>query len=98
MDEVLYPNCGTGDVPDARAVRPPYTGTYALMSTEHDLLRLTVDKAARVAAVTDVGEIMISSTTRDLVGSIEGTRMAEPEVVAPKGLSNTHQIVAVEWD
>ncbi len=51
-----------------------------------------------VAAVADVGEIMISSTTRDLVGPIEGTRMAEPEVVAPKGLSNTHQIVAVEWD
>jgi class 3 adenylate cyclase len=57
-----------------------------------------VDKAARVAAIGDAGEIMISSTTRDLVGSIEGIRMAEPEVVALKGLSNTHQIVAVKWD
>jgi class 3 adenylate cyclase len=68
------------------------------MSTEHDLFGLTVDKAARVAAIADAGEIMISSITRDLVGSIEGTRMAEAEVVALKGLSNTHQIVAVKWD
>ena len=50
----------------------------------------------RVAAMADAGEIMISSTTRDLVGSIEGTRMVEPAVVALKGLSNTHQIVAVK--
>jgi class 3 adenylate cyclase len=66
------------------------------MSTERDLFGLTVAKAARVAAIADAGEIMISSTTRDLVGSIEGTRMVEPEVVALKGLSNTHQIVAVK--
>ncbi len=72
--------------------------TGEVIRTENDLFGLTVNKAARVASVADAGEIMISSTTRDLVGSIEGIRMAEPEVVALKGLSNTHQIVAVEWD
>jgi class 3 adenylate cyclase len=72
--------------------------TGEVIRTEHDLFGLTVNKAARVASVAGAGEIMISSTTRDLVGSIEGIRMAEPEVVALKGLSNTHQIVAVEWD
>ena len=72
--------------------------TGEVIHTEHDLFGLTVNKAARVASVAGAGEIMISSTTRDLVGSIEGIRMAEPEVVALKGLSNTHQIVAVEWD
>ena len=72
--------------------------TGEVIRTENDLFGLTVNKAARVAAIADAGEIMISSTTRDLVGSIEGIRMAEPEVVALKGLSNTHQIVAVEWD
>jgi class 3 adenylate cyclase len=69
-----------------------------VIHTGEDLFGLTVNKAARVAAVADAGEIMISSTTRDLVGSIEGIRMAEPKIVALKGLSDTHQIVRVEWD
>jgi len=33
-----------------------------------------------------------------LAGFDKRTRMAEAEVVALKGLSNTLQIVAVEWD
>ena len=41
---------------------------------------------------------MISSTTRDLVGSPEGLRIGEPKIVALKGLSDTHQIVPVEWE
>ena len=83
------------------SVQAPFAvriGIHSGEVIEHDLFGLTVNKAARVASVAGAGEIMISSTTRDLVGSIEGIRMAEPEVVALKGLSNTHQIVAVEWD
>jgi hypothetical protein len=38
---------------------------------------------------------MISSTTRDLVGSMDGIRMAEPVTLALKGLSGTHQPVPV---
>lgn len=72
--------------------------TGEVLRTGRDLFGLTVNKAARVAAAADAGQIMVSSTTRDLVGSIEGIRMADPRVIALKGLSDTHQIVSVEWD
>jgi hypothetical protein len=41
---------------------------------------------------------MISSTTKDLIGSLDGIRMGEPRIVALKGLSDTHQIVPIEWE
>ena len=72
--------------------------TGEVIRTAGDLLGLTVNKAARVAAAAGSGGIMISSTTRDLVGSLEGIRMGEPMIVALKGLSDTHQIVPIEWE
>jgi class 3 adenylate cyclase len=69
-----------------------------VIRTTDDLLGVTVNKAARVAAAAEPGTIMVSSTTRDLVGSLEGIRMGEPRIVALKGLSDTHQIVPIEWD
>lgn len=72
--------------------------TGEVIRTADDLLGLTVNKAARVAAAADSGDIMISSTTKDLVGSLEGIRTGEPKIVALKGLSDTHQIVPIEWE
>jgi len=72
--------------------------TGEVIRTAGDLLGLTVNKAARVAAAADPRGIMVSSTTRDLVGSLEGIRMGEPRIVALKGLSDTHQIVPIEWE
>jgi class 3 adenylate cyclase len=72
--------------------------TGEVVRTAHDLFGLTVNKAARVAAAADGGNIMVSSTTRDLVGSMDGVRIGEPEMVALKGLSGTHLISPIEWD
>ena len=72
--------------------------TGEVIRTAHDLFGVTVNKAARVASAADSGTILISSTTRDLVGSLEGIRMGEPRIVALKGLSDTHQIVPIEWE
>jgi adenylate cyclase len=72
--------------------------TGEVIRTADDLFGLTVNKAARVASAADSGMIMISSTTRDLVGSLDGIKMGEPRVVALKGLSDTHQIVPIEWE
>jgi class 3 adenylate cyclase len=69
--------------------------TGEVMRTANDLLGLTVNKAARVAAAAGEGEIMISSTTRDLVGPMEGVEMGEARTVALKGISDTHQIVPI---
>jgi class 3 adenylate cyclase len=68
-----------------------------VMHTENDLLGLTVNKAARVASAAAERQIMISSTTRDLVGSMEGVRTGEPIMVNLKGLSGTHHIIPVLW-
>jgi class 3 adenylate cyclase len=71
--------------------------TGEVIRTGNDLLGITVNKAARVASTAGAGEIMVSSTTRDLVGSIDGIRSGRPRTVALKGLSDTHQIVPMEW-
>ena len=68
-----------------------------VMRTENDLLGLTVNKAARVASAAAEGQIMISSTTCDLVGSMEGATTGEPMTVTLKGISGTHHIVPVTW-
>jgi class 3 adenylate cyclase len=72
--------------------------TGEVIRTAGDLLGLTVNKAARVASAADAGTIMISSTTRDMIGSLDGIRLGEPKIVALKGLSDTHQIVQLEWE
>jgi class 3 adenylate cyclase len=72
--------------------------TGEVIRTAGDLLGLTVNKAARVAAAAESGTVMISSTTRDLVGPVDGVRLGEPRIVALKGLSDTHQIIPIEWD
>ena len=72
--------------------------TGEVQRTADDLFGLTVNKAARVAAASDADGIMISSTTRDLIGSLDGVEMGDPRTVALKGLSDTHQIVPISWD
>lgn len=62
-----------------------------------DLFGIAVNKAARIAAAANAGEIMASSTTRDLAGPVEGVTYGEPRVVALKGLSETHQIVPITY-
>ena len=71
--------------------------TGEVRRTGDDLFGLTVNKAARIAAATEAEGITISSTTKDLVGSVDGVTMADPRTVALKGIAGTHQIVPVEW-
>lgn len=68
-----------------------------VMRTENDLLGLTVNKAARVASAAGGGQIMISSTTSDLVGSMDGASTGEAVAVALKGISGIHHIVPLTW-
>lgn len=72
--------------------------TGEVQRTGTDLMGLTVNKAARVASATGGGEIMVSSTTRDLIGSIDGLAIGESQTVALKGISGAHQIMPIVWD
>lgn len=87
-------------------IRSSSTGPFAVRLGIHtgevthatgDLFGVTVNKAARIAATAGGGEVMASSTTRDLAGSIDGVTYGAPRSVALKGLSGTHQIVPVTY-
>jgi len=69
-----------------------------VVRSKDDILGLTVNKAARVAATANGGTIMVSSTVIDLVGSFEEVEFGDPISVALKGLSGTHQLVPIEWN
>lgn len=72
--------------------------TGEVQRTADDLFGVTVNRAAWVAAASDASEVMFSSTTRDLVGSLDGVEIGDPRTVALKGLSDTHQMVPLSWD
>ena len=72
--------------------------TGEVLHTADDFLGLTVNKAARIAAASPAAGIMLSSTTKDMVGSMDNLRFGEPQIVALKGLSGTHQIVPIDWE
>ena len=72
--------------------------TGEVMRTSDDLFGLTVNKAARVAAAAPAAGIMLSSTTKDMIGSMDHLRFGEPQIVALKGLSDTHQIIPIDWE
>jgi eukaryotic-like serine/threonine-protein kinase len=53
--------------------------------------------AARIAAKARGGEILISSSTREMVGRREGIRLEEGREEQLKGLRGKHRIHRVEW-
>ena len=65
-----------------------------VIHSDGDYLGATVNKAARVAAAADGGEVKVSSTVRDLVGALEGVRFDAPTSLTFKGLSGTHQVMS----
>ena len=72
--------------------------TGETIRTADDILGLTVNKAARIASAAGAGQILASSTTRDMVGSLDGVQIGEPQIVSLKGFSDTHQIVLLDWE
>jgi class 3 adenylate cyclase len=65
------------------------------ISTGADYFGTTVNKAARIASTAGAGEIVISSTTADLAGSIAGIELEDGGLIALKGLSGTHQVFTI---
>jgi class 3 adenylate cyclase len=50
---------------------------------------------ARIAASAGAGEIMVSSTTADMAGSVPGIELDDMGLIVLKGLSGTHQVFTV---
>jgi adenylate cyclase len=70
--------------------------TGDVVQTAGDYLGLTVNKAARVAAAAEAGQILISGTTAGLVSSSE-FELDDPITVELKGLAGTHELQSLTW-
>lgn len=68
-----------------------------VIQTAADLVVTTVNKAAHMAASAEAGGIVISSTARDLIGSMDGVSERESRIIALKGLDGTHQVISMAW-
>ena len=71
--------------------------TGEIIRTGDDLLGLTVNKAARVASAAGANQIMVSSTTLGVMGTVAGVTAGETRIVTLKGISDAHQVTSLEW-
>lgn len=62
----------------------------------NDYIGLTVNKAARVAAAAQGDQILVSSTTADVVNHSE-IRLGDPISVELKGIEGTHTLLPLLW-
>lgn len=62
-----------------------------------DLFGKAVILAARIAATAGAGEILVSSTLRDLVEGAGDIRFADSKEISLKGLAGTHRVYPVIW-
>ena len=84
----------------ARGAGPPlkirigvHTGETVI--TDTDYLGHTVNKAARIAAAADGGQIMVSGVVQEPVGDTADIRLGQPIPVELKRLTGTHLISPV---
>jgi class 3 adenylate cyclase len=68
-----------------------------VVESESDILGLTVNKAARVAAAAQGGQILVSSTTLDMINTSQFT-FADPVTADLKGIDGTHLLIPLLWD
>ncbi len=71
--------------------------TGDVIQSQDDYLGLTVNKAARVAAAAEGGQILVSSTTIDMVHSAE-LEFGDPITAELKGLDGTHILRPLRWE
>ncbi len=70
--------------------------TGDVVRTTSDYLGLTVNKAARVAAAADGGQILVSASTVDMINNAE-FEFGPPIVADLKGIEGTHELLPLNW-
>ena len=70
--------------------------TGDVVRSKSDFLGLTVNKAARVAAAAEGGEILVSASTVDMINDA-GFEFGIPVVAALKGIDGTHELRPLHW-
>ena len=91
-----------GDLQAGFAERPfaVRIGIHAgdLVRTEDDVVGLTVNKAARVAAAAAGGQVVISSIVRELVGGTDEFSFGDPFLVELKGIEGVHELIPLDLE
>ena len=64
---------------------------------DNDIFGRNVAHAARVAALAEGGEVLVSETVAEGVVDCDDIALAEPREVQLKGLEGDHYVAAVEW-
>ena len=64
---------------------------------DNDIFGRNVAQAARVAALAEGGEILVSEAVSDAVAECEDIVLTDPREVQLKGLAGDHLVSAVEW-
>jgi class 3 adenylate cyclase len=67
------------------------------ISRDSDYFGTTVNKAARIAAAAEGGQIMVSDAVRVLLGDSAEFVFGDPTTVKLKGLDGLHQVTPVAW-
>jgi class 3 adenylate cyclase len=67
------------------------------LASDSDYLGTTVNKAARIAAVGDGGQIMVSEAVRVLLGDSNEFHFGDPLSLKLKGLDGVHEVTPVLW-
>ena len=70
--------------------------TGDVVRSQTDFLGLTVNKAARVAAAAEGGQILVSASTVEMINNTEFD-FDEPIVAELKGISGTHTLRPLHW-
>lgn len=70
--------------------------TGDVVQEQNDYIGLTVNKAARVAAAAEGDQILVSSTTADIVNHSE-IEFGDPVTVELKGITGTHTLLPLNW-
>lgn len=71
--------------------------TGDVVQGQNDYIGLTVNKAARVAAAAKGDQILVSSTTADIVNHSR-IEFGEPMSVELKGIAGTHTLLPLDWE
>ena len=70
--------------------------TGDVVQDRNDYIGLTVSKAARVTAAAQGGQVLVSSTTAEIVNSAE-IEFGEPLTVELKGIEGVHTLLPLNW-
>jgi len=64
---------------------------------DNDIFGRNVAQAARVAALAEGGEILVSETVAEAVTACVDLALGEPRAVQLKGLAGDHYVCLVDW-